>query len=197
MHITTIISDFGDVLVKDTVKALEHKYDLRSLAPGKQKKYIRALHAAEIGKISTQQFASITHATLAPDLQPAEIIKFIATTHLLPPWEILHKLAACYQIIIFSNNQSGFPKIIGEKLKINFFVYPFINSSKIKLRKPFINSYKYVLKKYKLKAQETIFIDDKERNILPAKHLGLHTFHYTNNPGELKKFLKSLKIKGL
>jgi len=54
-------------------------------------------------------------------------------------------------------------------------------SNKAGVRKPNPKAYKLILKKLKLKSQETLFIDNQEWNIRPAKKLGMKTILFKNN----------------
>ena len=62
-----------------------------------------------------------------------------------------------------------------------------------KTRKPFPKIYQTTLKRYNLKASESIFIDDNKRNIAAAYKLGIQTIEF-HNPDQLEK---ELKIKGI
>ena len=50
-----------------------------------------------------------------------------------------------------------------------------ILSYKVRMRKPEQEIYNLVIKKLKTRPEECIFIDDKERNLIPAKNLGIRT----------------------
>tara|TARA_B100001778_G_scaffold323393_1_gene316660 strand:+ start:146 stop:760 length:615 start_codon:yes stop_codon:yes gene_type:complete len=60
-------------------------------------------------------------------------------------------------------------------------------------RKPFPEIYETTLERYDLKASESIFIDDNERNIFAANLLGIETIKFLN-PHQLKKDLKTKGI---
>ena len=62
-----------------------------------------------------------------------------------------------------------------------------------KTRKPFQGIYETTLKRYRLKASESIFIDDNERNIIAANLLGIQTIKFLN-PHQLEKDLKTKEI---
>ena len=62
-----------------------------------------------------------------------------------------------------------------------------------KTRKPFSEIYQTTLKRYNLKASESLFIDDNKRNITAAEKLGIQTIIF-HNPDQLEK---DLKIKGI
>ena len=50
-------------------------------------------------------------------------------------------------------------------------------SSKIKLIKPYPEIYDYTLRTLNIKAEETVFIDDTEKNIIQARKHGIHCIH--------------------
>lgn len=53
-------------------------------------------------------------------------------------------------------------------------------SHEIGFRKPNVEAFTYVLEKESLKAEETLFIDDRIENIEGAQKAGLQTFHLTD-----------------
>jgi len=196
--IKTIIFDLGHVIVTDTTKVLEDKYRFDDMSKSKRQKYIRAFHQSESGKIPSSELLKVIHETLIPDMTPKQIEKFITSTPLQAPWKLALRLKKLgYQIIIFSNNQKTWPKKIARFNKVDFHQFPFVNSGVVGLRKPNLNFYNYLLKKYKVNPKATIFVDDRAKNLPPAKQLGIKTFHYKQNYRDLIKFLKQQKIKGL
>ena len=54
-----------------------------------------------------------------------------------------------------------------------------------KTRKPFPDIYQLALDRYGFKAEETLFIDDNQRNIDAAADMGIQTIHF-KNPKDLK-----------
>ncbi|MFL2596787.1 MAG: HAD family hydrolase [Flavobacteriaceae bacterium] len=60
-------------------------------------------------------------------------------------------------------------------------------------RKPFLEIYETTLERYGLKASESIFIDDNERNIVAANLLGIQTIKFLNSH-QLEKDLKEKEI---
>tara|TARA_B100001093_G_scaffold207759_1_gene199682 strand:- start:783 stop:1397 length:615 start_codon:yes stop_codon:yes gene_type:complete len=62
-----------------------------------------------------------------------------------------------------------------------------------KTRKPFPEIYETTLERYGLKASESIFIDDNERNIIAANLFGIQTIKFLN-PHQLEKDLKTKEI---
>jgi 2-haloacid dehalogenase len=62
-----------------------------------------------------------------------------------------------------------------------------------KMRKPFPEFYDLLFKRYNLKPEETLFIDDNLRNIRAADKTGMKTIHFTSSE-DLKEQLKEAGI---
>ena len=62
-----------------------------------------------------------------------------------------------------------------------------------KTRKPFKKIYYLTLDRYNLKAANSLFIDDNERNIIAAKEIGINTIKF-NNPSQLENDLKQMEV---
>lgn len=83
-----------------------------------------------------------------------------------------------FMVIILSNESK-----VGEKIrlgKIEKFVDKIYSSSSIGIRKPDAQIFNYVLSKENLQSNETLFIDDRERNIIAAETLGIRGIVYKN-----------------
>jgi epoxide hydrolase-like predicted phosphatase len=66
-------------------------------------------------------------------------------------------------------------------------------SCEVGMRKPNPKIYQLVLKKLKLKPLQTVFIDNQEWNIRPAKKIGMKSIRFTNNK-QLFRDLKNLGV---
>jgi putative hydrolase of the HAD superfamily len=66
-------------------------------------------------------------------------------------------------------------------------------SCRLNLCKPEPGIYEHALKTYKLKPQETVFIDDVEKNVVAAAQLGIRTIHL-RNVAELERELAALGV---
>ena len=53
--------------------------------------------------------------------------------------------------------------------------------------KPESGIYEYILGKYGLKADECLFIDDREENVRGAEKVGMNAVKFENNYGEIKE----------
>jgi len=63
---------------------------------------------------------------------------------------------------------------------------PVILSYEVGMVKPELDIYRLVIGELKVKPEECVFIDDKERNLLPAKELGIKTV-LAQNPAQIAK----------
>jgi putative hydrolase of the HAD superfamily len=66
-------------------------------------------------------------------------------------------------------------------------------SYKLKMAKPEKQIYKYLLDKFQLKPENTLFIDDKQVNVDAASELGIRTVKFIN-PSQCRNELKILGI---
>lgn len=193
--ITTIIFDFGGVLVRESTKELEAKYKFDDLPEKRRKRYIAAFHKSEVGKLPTSTLLKVMSETIMTDMTPKQIEDYITATTAQRPWTLLQRLQKRgYKIIIFSNNQKTWPEKIAKYNQMNFQGIPIINSAKVGMRKPNLNFYKYLINKFKINPKQTIFIDDRKKNLPPAQKLGIKTFWYQQNFDELKTFLAKMRV---
>ncbi|MDR2038741.1 MAG: HAD family phosphatase [Bacteroidales bacterium] len=101
--------------------------------------------------------------------------------------ELLRRLRTEYQLYLLSNtNQLHIDRYLkkllkekGSPLLPDLFNHTFY-SHEIGYRKPNRESFEYVLKAEKLKAAETIFIDDLEHNVIGARSVGMQAYHFTS-----------------
>lgn len=66
-------------------------------------------------------------------------------------------------------------------------------SCRLKLCKPEPGIYEHALKTYNLRPQETVFIDDVEKNVAAAARLGIRTIHL-RNVADCERELRSLGV---
>jgi 2-haloacid dehalogenase len=69
----------------------------------------------------------------------------------------------------------------------------YVLSGDVNLIKPGPEIFEYCLKKFGKTAEECLFIDDSEPNIITAKQLGFDVVHFTS-PGQLKKELSERNL---
>lgn len=108
---------------------------------------------------------------------------------------LLEKLKGQYQLFILSNTNEihvpAFNKLVEAacgKADIAHFFQNVHYSHLMKMRKPEPEIYQAVLDLNQLLPEETLFIDDREDNILAAQSVGIQTFHVTEKQGILEFF---------
>ena len=94
-----------------------------------------------------------------------------------------------YGIYVLSNASDLFYVYFPKFLPLDFFDGVFV-SSDYHMLKPDVNIYKAFLEKYSLKADECLFVDDREDNVAGAKEAGLNTFRFMGNYEQVIKFLQ-------
>lgn len=68
-----------------------------------------------------------------------------------------------------------------------------IVSGEEKTRKPFIDIYERLIERFSIDPTRSVYIDDNERNLKPARQLGMETIHF-QSPEKLKADLKALGV---
>ena len=96
-----------------------------------------------------------------------------------------------YQVALISNLNTLHQQINEERGKIFELFDPCVLSCEkdVAAAKPAKDIFEYALNQLPngVKASECIFIDDREKNLLPAKELGFTTIHYTSNAQLIKE----------
>jgi putative hydrolase of the HAD superfamily len=85
-----------------------------------------------------------------------------------------------YKLVLLSDQTKEWWPFLDSKFQISKQFDHVIISAEIGINKPDPEIYKYALLVSGSKAQETIFIDDLQANLIPASELGIHTVLYTD-----------------
>jgi HAD superfamily hydrolase (TIGR01509 family) len=67
-----------------------------------------------------------------------------------------------------------------------------ITSASIRVMKPDPQAYRAALDALRLRAEETVFIDDLRENIQGAKQLGMHAIHFETDHDDIRPLLSAL-----
>lgn len=97
-----------------------------------------------------------------------------------------------YKIAILSDQWWLSKRVLITK-KFHKYFDPVIISTDVKMRKPDLKIYRLTLKKLKLSARQTVFIDNRDWNIKPAKKLGMKTVLFKNNKQTIRELEKLLR----
>ena len=106
--------------------------------------------------------------------------------------DILKKLTdnPSIKVVALTNwSHETFPRAIAKFEFLQWFE-GIIVSGQEKTRKPFPEIYQLTLSRFNLKAEESLFIDDKLRNIDAARELGIQSIHF-ENPDQLEEVIKN------
>ncbi|MHA2399516.1 MAG: HAD family hydrolase [Promethearchaeota archaeon] len=210
------IFDFGGVLIEKTF-VLKNLLDMieadkNFTIPRMENAYIRKIKRnLSSGRITSKEFLEKifkkfyypfqkTDGTLPP--------KNINTEYYLELWfdlysqvtqislemaEIIERLHnAGYKVSLMSNTHAIHAKSNLLKGFFDIFDHVFL-SNEIGLIKPDMDKYKYVMKKLDTKPHKCVFIDDKIRNLVPARDLGIIVIRFES----LDKFKETLKELGV
>ena len=94
-----------------------------------------------------------------------------------------------YGIYVLSNASDLFYKYFPNLLPLDFFDGIFV-SSDYKMLKPDEEIYRTFLEKFGLMADECLFIDDREENVIGAKAVGFNGFVFSGDYGRIIELLK-------
>ncbi|TWO30890.1 HAD-IA family hydrolase [Seonamhaeicola sediminis] len=182
--INTIIFDFGNIFINlndtytlDYIKHFESSEHYKSI--------IKTNIQFEKGEISIDSFLK-SYQSYFPDLSKEEIkSKWNSILGEFPKYRLDFlkdlKENSNYKLILLSNTN----ELHISWIKDNIAFYKdfkscfneFYLSHEIKLRKPDVDVFNFVLNKNNLTAEACLFIDDNKDNIISADYLNINTWH--------------------
>lgn len=80
-----------------------------------------------------------------------------------------------YRLGLLSNDVSEWGQYLREKFELNYLIDFCVISGDVKTRKPCKNIYQCLIIDYNLNPKESLFIDDRIKNLIPADKLGFKT----------------------
>jgi putative hydrolase of the HAD superfamily len=199
-ELDTIIFDLGEVIVDLDPQAVVDEFSRLTKADGKQiRDFIvqsNYLYEYETGQLSDNQFVDAVNGLFqtsvsVEDFQKAwnMMIKGISSERL----QFLDKLMKTHQVLLLSNtnrmHEVHFDQLVHQmtgKLMKDHSHHAYY-SHQIGHRKPDQSIYHYVLDDQQLDPKKSLFLDDREENILAAKAVGLKAaqVHYPDQIFEL------------
>lgn len=106
--------------------------------------------------------------------------------------ELLSELKKSYNLIGATNEGREWTQNKIDGLNLGEYFLEIIESNKIHELKPSAAFYEKVLKEIGAKAEESIFIDDREKNCIGAQAIGIRSIHFKDCE-QLKKELEKIK----
>jgi epoxide hydrolase-like predicted phosphatase len=105
---------------------------------------------------------------------------------------LIQNLRIVYQTALLSNQwYVDLPAYLRQELQMPDLFDIIISSAKEGVAKPDEKIFLHTLARLKIKAEEAIFVDDNQENILASERLGLHTVHF-KNPAQARSDLLSI-----
>lgn len=197
--IKALIFDLGGVLFTNGTKSFCHY-----IAGTYSLHYERVLElfsegkigsAYREGKMSHSEFWRIVKKELsltddAENLENEWINRYelIADTR-----DIILDLAKKYKVYFLSDNVKERVEKINNIHNFLSWFEGGVFSHEVGVRKPDLKIYEITLQKIGVKPEETVFIDDKETNLPPARKLGVHALLF-KTPEQLREDLRGLGI---
>ncbi|HRN79066.1 MAG TPA: HAD family phosphatase [Ferruginibacter sp.] len=188
MHPKNIVFDLGGVLIninyQRTIQAFQQLGFPNFEEMYSQFKANRLFEQLETGHISEETFyQTLIHSTqnAITRNQITEAWNAMLLNFRIPSLQFLEKLKPNYNVFLLSNtniiHKRKFDSILQEQTGLNA-IDPLFHkcyySHLIGLRKPYREVYQFVLDDAGIQANETLFIDDSQPNIVAAQELGIH-----------------------
>ena len=203
--IKNIIFDLGNVIINIDPKITYHKiFELLNIIKLEDSKLFNLLehpiwHQHEIAAINDSELKDFIWNNYAQDANNKDI-KLNFDTNFKKAWnallldipkhrlETIQRLSNKYRIFVLSNTNATHIEYVNNLLKTEMKM-PTLEqmfekcyySHDLKLRKPNLDVYNYVLNDRNIKANETLFLDDRIDNILAAQSIGIKAIQVTEN----------------
>ena len=195
--IKAIIFDYGGVIAKEGhLGAFCKKFSSKYKVDSKEfySMIIKLWNNAKIDKIPSKKFwqDSANYLNINENKLRKDVLKFFKENKNI--LKLIKKLKPNYKLAILSNQIRDWLEEEVKRLKLDKIMDEISGSYDAKIAKPNIKFYKDLIKKLKVKPEEAVLIENQEKNILPAKKLGINTI-LIKNISQVKKELKKLNIK--
>jgi HAD superfamily hydrolase (TIGR01509 family) len=194
--------DFGNIFIPIYPERTRKAFDARGVQLTEEG--LKALNERyEVGALSTQEFLQDI-ATTCSHLQSSMAVAHGWNALLVKLQDrtlFLKKLVRTYELCLVSNTNEAHIKHIKKEsgpFLWNAFVEKFealFLSYEIGHRKPDRSYFEYVLKHMDAKPEEVLFIDDSSVNIEAAAALGIHTWQFNAQEGNITRELPPVLAK--
>ena len=158
--------------------------------------YTKYFNQAAVSKINLRQSWALPLKELGIDLDWRVIYRYHCSIHRMnkPVWRLIAKLRRQgYPVLILSKNLRAYVNYCEKKFHFKRLVDAFINTQDLNLPKMSPQTMQYVCRRFKVRPEEIIYIDDKKDNLDPATKAGSKTILWKNFPDCKKKIYVYLK----
>lgn len=143
--------------------------------------YVKFAVFNEPRSFTEQDFIDFMYAQSVPYQETIEIARAVA-------------VGCTYWVMTLNNESDELNRYRIEKFGLDDIFDAFLSSCWLGLRKPTAAFYKRALDIAQANPATSVFIDDREQNIIPARALGMNVIHY-QSATQLQTGLKELGIK--
>jgi HAD superfamily hydrolase (TIGR01509 family) len=189
--IKAIIFDFAGVITNEgywtwlrkNVTDIENKRDF----------FMSLADRADKGEFSTEEYREKLASLTGRPIQniPQEILDgYVINPQMV---DLLARLKKQLPLGLLSNFPTGWIRPLLEKYDLTKYFKTIIISSEVHMIKPEKEIFAYALSLLSTEASETLFIDDREKNVLGAKDASLQGIVFTS----AEKLIEELKQKGI
>ncbi|HII72178.1 TPA: HAD family phosphatase [Candidatus Woesearchaeota archaeon] len=198
MAIKCLMFDWGGVCAKGKLGHVLGKQLAKKMKrPHKSitKAYLKSCWEYQKGKLTSEQFWKKVQKELDTKIRHEELERCHVTARELNRGvvELVKKLKKRYKVVLVTNTYKEYYEHNNRRHGIDRMFDDVILSYKVKGRKPEPKIYTQALRTAGCKAAETVFIEDKEAHLAPARKMGMKTILYKNQE-DLKKRLKRLGV---
>jgi 2-haloacid dehalogenase len=191
MKVEAIVSDVGGVIVRDDFRSLFAQFESK-IGMSAEDFYALTVGSEE-WKLYNKDFITEEElwGRLAPQLRVGdEVARDLRQwrTMLIPIPETIHILERVRRrnpLYCLSNVDRTTTHYLQEKYRIYDIFDGTILSWEVRMRKPEIGVYELVIRWFNLTPERVLYIDDKERNLIPAREVGFQTILY-HSPEDLE-----------
>ncbi len=191
MKVEAIVSDVGGVIVRDDFQSFFARFESK-IGMSAEDFYALTVGSEE-WKLYNKDFISEEElwGRLVPNLRVGdEVARDLRRwrTMLIPIPEtirILEGVRRHHPLYCLSNVDRRTTHYLQEKYRIYEIFDGTILSWEVRMRKPEIGIYELVIGRFNLTAERVLYIDDKERNLIPAREVGFQTILY-QSPEDLE-----------
>lgn len=181
-QVKAIIFDYGGVLVKGSIRLFGKMYAPKFGANLKEfnKLMIDNWRKARVNNISSELFwvNLANFLKIDKNVFRKDFMDFFGFRD--DVLNLIKKLKKNYKLALLSNQIEEWLEEIIEKYELDKIFDVIITSYNFKIAKPDIAIFNETVKKLDVNPEECIYIDDLEKNIPPAKKLGMKTILFKN-----------------
>jgi epoxide hydrolase-like predicted phosphatase len=192
-RIRAVVSDFGGVLTSPLIESFAAFQDDSGIPLEELGKALAAIAAdgpnplfeLETGRMSEAEFLRRLGGALTTQLgRPVEMHHFGRAyfQHLHPNQAMIDHMRGLrrrgYRMAICTNNVREWEEMWRAMLPVDEIFELVVDSAYVGVRKPDRRIYEIVLDRLDLPADEIVFVDDVEQNVLAARELGMHAVHF-------------------